>query len=369
MAPSSTPPEGPRLHWACGGGRLRGMAEDLPILIDGTQGEGGGQLLRTALSLSVRHRAAVRHLAASGPGREKPGPAAAARRGGARGGAALRRRAVRRHGGRPAALVRPAPAGDAGRLELRPRHRRLDAAAPPDALLAARAGRRPLHADARRRHAPGPRAELPRPGAGLGAGHGAARLPLRARPAGGRLPPRGRRRPHRARSSRRTRCRRSTCATAGRCGRSRCWPWWAGCPMPTPSPRRPTRRRRSPRSAWPRRRSGWRCRCAARGAATPWWWPASSGSSRATAPRGPASGPGRRAAADAPWPASTTTSSGAARSTPTWPTSCCCRRRCWRRGWSSRRPAWFRPPATPPARGPLTSRGRPPSSGASSTSR
>jgi RNA 3'-terminal phosphate cyclase (ATP) len=28
------------------------MAEDLPILIDGTQGEGGGQLLRTALSLS-----------------------------------------------------------------------------------------------------------------------------------------------------------------------------------------------------------------------------------------------------------------------------------------------------------------------------
>jgi len=28
------------------------MAEELPILIEGTQGEGGGQLLRTALSLS-----------------------------------------------------------------------------------------------------------------------------------------------------------------------------------------------------------------------------------------------------------------------------------------------------------------------------
>jgi RNA 3'-terminal phosphate cyclase (ATP) len=48
------------------------MADDLPILIDGTQGQGGGQLLRTALALScVTSRAfGITRIRA---GREKPG--------------------------------------------------------------------------------------------------------------------------------------------------------------------------------------------------------------------------------------------------------------------------------------------------------
>ncbi len=182
-ATACSPGAGGRLHWArarrsphqARGQRRRGRWSDPP------------------------HRAGAlrRHwppvLDHPGPGQPaQAGTPPPAPRGRAGGGAPGGRRALRRRGGLLGHLVSPAPRGAPGRVGLRHRDRRLDAAPLPDGLLAAGAGRLAVHRDAARRHAPGPRAELPLPRPGLGAGGGPARLPLHARAPRGRLLPGGR---------------------------------------------------------------------------------------------------------------------------------------------------------------------------------
>ena len=154
-----------------------GRALDL-IPLDGAQGEGGGQILRTALALSAVTGQGL-------PGRAHPGepaparPAAAAPGRGPGGGDVLRGRGARglRRLARPPL---PARAGGRRRLPLRHRHgrRRRPSSCRPCCRSWPRRARR---ASSRSRgHARAPQPRLPLPLPPLGGGGGPARPRLRA---------------------------------------------------------------------------------------------------------------------------------------------------------------------------------------------
>ena len=154
-------------------------------------GEGGGQILRTALSLSAVtghpfRISRIRH------GRMKPGlrpqHLAAARATAAICGGTLAGDSV----GSAELSLEPRAVVPQAVLAVRHRDGRLGPAPLPDPLLAARPGRDPDPGLPPRWHPPGPQPVLPLPGAGLGAGGRPAGVPVRPHaPAGRVLPGRG----------------------------------------------------------------------------------------------------------------------------------------------------------------------------------